>query len=178
MGGLITISGFPGSGTTTVAGLLAPETGLRVVNAGDVFRRMAAEKGMDIAKFADYLRDHPEIDRQVDERQTEIAREGGVILEGRLAGWMTHRAGIGALRVWLACSLDTRVRRVAGREGIPFEKARERVVRRQDAEIDRYKAFYGFDLCSLQIYDLVVDTGDLKPGDIARRVLDAWEERG
>lgn len=174
---VVTVSGYPGSGTSTVARLLSGRTGLPVVNAGDVFRGLAQERGQDIAAFAEHVRRHPEVDREIDERQVDVARRGEVILEGRLAGFMTHRAGVPALRVWLACDLDERVRRVAGREALPEDEARRGVLERQRAERERYLAFYGFDLDDLSLYDLVLDSGALRPAPLAEAVLAAMEDR-
>ena len=49
-GMLITISGLPGSGKTTVARLVARELGLEHVYAGDIFRRQAEEHGLTLAE--------------------------------------------------------------------------------------------------------------------------------
>ena len=45
---LITISGLPGSGKTTVARLVAATLGLEHVYAGNIFRRQAEEAGLTI----------------------------------------------------------------------------------------------------------------------------------
>ena len=48
---VITISGLPGSGKTTVARLVAKELGLEHVYAGDIFRRQAAEAGVTLEEY-------------------------------------------------------------------------------------------------------------------------------
>ena len=48
----ITISGLPGSGTTTVAKLLAERLGYKLISAGDVFRKLAMERGMTLEEFS------------------------------------------------------------------------------------------------------------------------------
>ena len=48
---LITISGLPGSGTTTVSRLVASALHLDRVPGGEVFRQLAAESGMSLAEF-------------------------------------------------------------------------------------------------------------------------------
>ena len=45
---LITISGLPGSGKTTVARLVAAELGLEHVYAGNIFRRQAEDASHDV----------------------------------------------------------------------------------------------------------------------------------
>jgi len=172
---VITLSGYPGSGTSTVLRLLSESTGLRAVNAGDIFREMAKDHGQELADFADYVRRHPEIDRKIDDRSVELARAGDLILEGRLAGHMTRQAGVPALRVWFACPRQLRVSRVADREGLDEKEALRRVQQREVAERERYIDFYGFDLDDLSFYDHVMDTEALRPEPIAKKILASWE---
>jgi len=56
---LITISGLPGSGTTTVSRLVADALTLERVPGGEVFRQLAAEAGMSLAEFGTYAQSHP-----------------------------------------------------------------------------------------------------------------------
>ncbi len=96
---LITISGPPGSGKTTVARLVSQRLGLRHVYAGDLFRREAERRGVTLEAFARLAEDDHEIDRRLDEAMLSVARGGDVVLEGRLAGFMAHREGLQALKV-------------------------------------------------------------------------------
>ena len=89
----VTVSGPPGSGTTTLARLLAGRTGLRLISAGEVFRGLAAERGLDLAAFGALAETDPGIDRLIDERQREIAAEtDDIVVEGRLSGHMVEHA--------------------------------------------------------------------------------------
>jgi cytidylate kinase len=47
----ITISGPPGSGTTSLAKYLVEKRGYELISAGEVFRSLAKEKGMDLSTF-------------------------------------------------------------------------------------------------------------------------------
>ena len=73
---LITISGLPGSGTTTASRLVADALGLERVPGGEVFRQLAAEAGMSLAEFGAHAQDHPDIDIELDRRLTERAARG------------------------------------------------------------------------------------------------------
>jgi len=164
---VITIGGGPGSGTTTVAGVLQEKLGIKYVYIGDLFRIMAQEKGLSLEDFGDYVYSHPEIDKQLDSAQVDIARQGDVILEGRLAGWILDQEGIPALKVWLMASPMVRAQRVAEREGKDMELVKEENQKRETQERERYLKIYGFDLDRKKIYDLVIDTDDLTPEQIA-----------
>ncbi len=170
-GRVCTIGGLPGSGTTTTCLLLAQRTGLEHVNIGTIFRTMASERDMTLNEFGAYVAQHAEVDRELDRRQVEIARGGGVLLEGRLSGYMVGKAGLDVLRVWLDASEDVRHARVAQREGITLAAARTITEERERDEKARYLDFYGFDLYDTSIYDLIIDTGTTPPEDVVRQIL-------
>ncbi|MFH1533138.1 MAG: (d)CMP kinase [Pseudomonadota bacterium] len=168
---VVTVGGLPGSGTTTTCILLEQRTGLSHVNIGTIFRTMATERGMSLNEFGAYVVSHPEVDRELDARQVEIARGGGVLLEGRLSGYMVGEAGLDVLRVWLDAAEEIRHARVARREGISLAAARTITEERERDEKARYLDFYGFDLYDTSIYDLIIDTGRTPTEDVVRRIL-------
>lgn len=161
---LITISGLPGTGTTTASRLVAEALGLERVPGGEVFRQMAIEAGMSLAEFGLHAVDHPEIDEELDRRLQDRERAGGCVVESRLAGWLAHRAELRAVRVWLWCDDGERARRVAKRDGVSPEQAELENAERAAVEHGRYLRVYGIDLEDLSIYDLVLDsTTDAAP---------------
>ncbi|MFP4175204.1 MAG: (d)CMP kinase [Halobacteriales archaeon] len=152
----VTVSGPPGSGTTTLAEALSSRFDLEHVSSGDVFRAMARERGVSLAEFGRIAEKDPEIDREIDERQREIARErDDLVLEGRLSGWMVEDAD---LRVWLSAPVDVRAERVADREEQTVEEARDEIEEREESEAKRYDEIHGIDIRDLSVYDLVIDT--------------------
>ncbi len=170
----VTISGLPGTGTTTVAKILAERLGYKLISAGEVFRKMAKEMNMSLEEFSEYAKENPEIDRKLDEMQKELAeKEENVVVEGRLSGWFVNAH----LRVWLYCDKDRRYERIAKRENISFEEAKRRTEEREKLEKERYKKFYGIDLEDISIYDLAVNSGNFKPEEIVEIILKALELR-
>jgi cytidylate kinase len=155
---LVTISGLPGAGTTTVARLVADALGLDRLPGGEVFRQMAAEAGMTLAEFGVHAQDHPEIDRELDDRLQARAAEGDCVIESRLAGWLVTRAGLLAVRVWVDCDDEVRAARVADRDGTSSAQARHDNAARSDLERARYRAAYDIDLDDRSTYDLVLDS--------------------
>lgn len=170
----MSISGLPGSGTTTAAAGVAAVLGLDVVNGGEVFREMAAENGMGLAQFGAYAAAHPVVDIELDRRLAVRARQGGAIIESRLAGWILHNESLEGLRVWLRCDDKVRAQRVAGREGTSVDQAHADNAEREKVEHDRYFALYGIDLRDLTIYHQQLDTGQLDVAAIVESIVDAY----
>ncbi|MCC7577168.1 MAG: AAA family ATPase [Methanomethylovorans sp.] len=152
---LITISGLPGSGTTTASNLLAKHYGMEIISAGEVFRTLAKERGVTLAEFGELAEKDDSIDIQIDKRQQEIAASrNNIILEGRLAGHMAPHA----LKVWIKAPMEVRVQRIVGREKNSFKQALEETLEREASEALRYQEIHGIDINDLSIYDLVIDS--------------------
>jgi CMP/dCMP kinase len=168
---VVTVSGLPGSGTTTLSRLVARQLGLEHVHAGELFRQMAAESGMSLSDFGRYAENHPDVDVDLDERMASRVRRGDCLLEARLAAWTAVNTGVPAHKVWVRAHASTRASRVARREGIPYPTARAQNREREASERLRYLDVYGIDLDDLSVYDLVVDSGAHGPEVLADQVV-------
>lgn len=170
---LVTISGLPGSGTTTVSRLVSEALGLPRVNGGEVFRAMAAEAGLSLAAFGERARGDRRYDEELDRRLVERAAEGDCIIESRLAGWLVTRAGLAAVRTWVDCSAAERAERVAERDGIPPGQALDDNAQRAALERSRYLAYYDIDLTDMGPYDLVLDSTATPAAALAEEIVAA-----
>lgn len=170
---LITISGLPGSGTSTVSSLVAEHLDLERLDGGTVFRAMAAEQELSLAEFARRAEVDGAIDRALDDRLTERARRGDVVLESRLAGWLARRARLPGVIVWIGCDEEERARRVGGRDGHHDEAALEVNREREASERQRYLGYYGIDLQDLGVYDLILDSTTTAPDELVRQIVKA-----
>lgn len=151
---IITISGPTGSGKTTVARGLAERFHMRHISAGEVFRRMAEERGLSLLEFSKLAEGDAALDREVDERQRAMAREGNAIVDGRLSGWLLEAD----LKIWLKAPLEVRAARVAKREGKAYDVALRETREREESELGRYKRIYKIDLRDLSPYHVVLET--------------------
>jgi predicted cytidylate kinase len=178
---LITVSGLPGSGKTTVARLVSRQLGLKHVYAGDIFRKEAERRGLTLEAFGTLAETDHEIDRALDRAMLDVARQGNVVLEGRLAGFMAARAGLDAFKVRLEADEEVRAARIAKREAAPVEDVRRRMQMREESDARRYRAIYDFDYYDRGLYDLVAETDDTTPEDTARQIAEgatAAQQRG
>jgi cytidylate kinase len=152
---IITVSGPPGTGTSTLARALSRELGLRWINSGDLFRRIAGERSVSVKELCRLAEREPEIDYLIDDAQRALAKEGSGIFEGRLSGHLLEAD----LKVMLKTDIKVRARRIASRESKLAEDAIWEARAREESEARRYKKYYNLDLDDLSVYDLVVDTG-------------------
>lgn len=152
---IITISGAPGTGTTTLARGLSQALGIRWVNSGEIFRKIASERGVSVKEMNRLAEKGPEIDYQIDDAQKALAKEGQGIFEGRLSGHLLPAN----LKVLLKTDLRVRAERIAKRESKLSEDAMQETRTREESEARRYKMYYNIDIGDLSVYDLVVDTG-------------------
>jgi len=169
---VITISGLPGSGTTTAAKLLAQKTGMKYFNVGMIFREMAEKYKMDLQSFEKYCEEHPGIDRELDMEQERVMRRGNVIMEGRLSGWIAYLKKIPSFKIWFDCDEDERMRRIVEREGGEERDKKRETRERIESEKRRYEKFYGIYLDDLSIYDMIIDTTSTPPEKIVEMILE------
>lgn len=155
----ITISGPPGSGTTTISRLLAEYYEFELISSGEVFRRIAKEKGMSLAEFGAMAEKDPSIDLAIDKNQrAAIHSQENIILESRLAGHMAKDVP-SVLKIWIKAPLSVRVKRILRREkSTSFDDELEKTVQREKSEALRYMNYYNIDIGDLSIYDIVIDS--------------------
>lgn len=167
---ILTLGGLPGTGTTTVLTHLADILNARAVSAGEVFRQLAAERGVSLSEFGELAKKDDDIDKQLDIRQQEIAKESGcinnpdrhMIVEGRLAGQFVDAD----LKIWLKAPIEARCKRTAPRDNQSYEDALSDTKIREACEASRYMEYYGIDMSDLNCYDLVIDSNKWDQHDI------------
>ena len=170
---IITISGAPGTGTSTLARSLSAEMKLRWVNSGDLFRKIAAEKNISVKDMNRLAEKGPEVDYLIDDAQKSMAKEASGIFEGRLSGHLLPAD----LKVLLKTEMRSRAERIAKRESKLAEDAMQETRIREESEARRYKMYYNIDISDFSVYDLVVDTGKFDEAGTLAIVLAAVRAR-
>ena len=153
----ITVSGLPGSGTTSLSRYLSEQHGFSMISAGEVFRQLAREHNMGLAEFGRLAEENPEFDTMIDTRQKEIAAgRDNIIVEGRLSGWMVTDAD---LRIWLFAPIGCRIKRIVFRDQIQDDNTAEHItLEREECEAARYRNYYKIDIRDLSIYQIILNS--------------------
>jgi len=170
----ITISGLPGSGSTTLLSLLKENDDLKFAgwtgfSGGEFMRAYAKEKGLLKEKAGLHHSStaySDDFDRKVDMGIREkLSSEQGWIIESWLSGFMAQGVK-GTLKVLVYCSdKAVKVDRVVNRDGVTAQEAVGNMHRRYMENLTKWQRMY-----KKQWDEWVVKTGNAK----ASNVIDFW----
>ncbi len=162
----IAISGKAGCGNTTVTRLVSEKLGFKLINY--TFKTLAQELGLEFEEICRLAEQDDRYDRQIDERQVELARQAGVVLGSRLAIWLVESAD---LKVYLFASEQERARRIAARENVEREGALEDMRARDERDRERFLRLYEIDIDRYELADLIIDTESMSQYDVADAIV-------
>ena len=175
----ISITGNLGSGKSSVAKILQ-EKGYEIFSTGKVFRQLAMEKGVSVEAFNRQVneaasRGDRSVDKMIDDTTTNISEErDNVVFDSRLA-WNFAR---NSFKVFVITDINESSRRVfhdsvrANSESYQSqEECRKALINRQKLETVRYKEIYNIDYYDMSNYNLVIESTNASPQEIAREIL-------
>jgi len=163
----ITVSGLSGSGKSTVAKEIAKVFKLKLINAGDLFRKYARQNKIFLDKMSKFL--PPKIDYQMDKMTLELAQKGGHVLVARLSAWV---AGDWAdCKIFVQCDKKIRYKRVAEREGLSLLRAKIKVENRDKRDYQRYKTLYNVDTNDKEIYNLIIRNNEITLPKLKKEII-------
>ena len=173
----LTVSGHPGSGTSTLVHGLMERFGWSSLNGGDVFRSEAKRRGMTLADFGELCQNELDVDRSLDEllKQRMQGSDAADVVESRLAGWWAYRLELPCLRIWLDVSDDERARRVASREGLSHHEALLANQQRAVVDGERFRVLYGLAPEDPEPYSHIIDATSLNASQILEHVVGLLE---
>ncbi|HET6727190.1 MAG TPA: cytidylate kinase family protein, partial [Nitrososphaeraceae archaeon] len=162
----VVISGSAAVGKTTLAHALAKEFGFKLYNGGDILKEIARQQGYSVTGndwwdsneaigFMKERKKNSIYDRQVDEKLTNIAKKGNVIITSQTLPWLTPEP----ITFWLSASPQKRSERMSKRDKISIKEAL-RIVRMRDRENKKiYKKIYGIKFGDgLEVFDFMINT--------------------
>ena len=189
---LIIISGFAGSGKSSLAESIGEELGLKAVHASSILRQMSTQ-GLEALKDAspkrikdwweskeakEFMRKRQEdgsLDKALDKKLLEIAKKGNVVLDSWTMPYLYKGK---AFRVWLSASPENRAKRVASRDSQDYKQVLAKIMARDRETKHLYERLYNFKMGeSLKVFDLVLDTNSLSQEQVFRKVLAEFRKR-
>ena len=173
---IISISGYPGSGKSTVRGILAMRLGYKEYSIGDLRGKLAIERGLTIDELNALGEIESWTDKDVDEYQRKLGEiEDNFVIDGRTSFYFIPNS----FKVFLKVDVEEGARRImmSHRPDEPFvdslSKKVEQIKARVESDCRRYMQYYGVDMSDESVFDMVIDTTNQLPDKVADQILDA-----
>ncbi len=175
---IISLAGDLAAGKGTVSKILMEDLGYGVYRNGEYARKLAKEMGLDITSFNKYLTEHPEIDLQIEKSASEYAKTNdNFIIDARL-GWYAVPE---SFKVYLRVDIDVAAKRAFednNRKGTEqfatVEEQKQDMIQRFQLENERYWNLYHVRKEDMSNYDLVVDTTNMTPNEVANKIKEEY----
>ena len=175
---IISLTGDLAAGKGTVSKILMEELHYGIYRNGEYARKLAKDKGMTITEFNIYLKDHPEIDKQIENSATEYAKtHDNFIIDARL-GWYAVPE---SFKVYLRVDIDVAAKRAFYDENRKstenfktLEEQKQDMVERFNLENERYWQVYGIRKDDMKNYDLLIDTTNLTPNQVVEKIKEEY----
>ncbi len=173
----ITITGNLGSGKTSVCRELK-KYGFTIISAGDIFRDIAAEKGMTVIELNEAAKNDRSIDDLLDSRSTELGKKmDHTVFDSRLAWHFVEKS----FKVFLLVDVQEAARRVFEGDNRSaeayqnIEEARAGLEERAKLEQARFADLYQLDYYDSSNYDLIIESSSAAPDQIAQEIKRSFE---
>lgn len=183
---LIIISGFAGSGKSSLAESLGKKLKLKVVHASAILKEMKekgkkalekaeAEKVKDwwesqeAKDFMEQRHKNPELDLMLDKKLIEIAKKGNVVLDSWTMPYLYKGP---AYKIWLEAKPETRAKRVSERDNLNYDEVFEKIKARDSDTKRLYERLYKFKMGEdLSVFNLVLKTDSLSQEQVLEATL-------
>lgn len=180
---IITIAGSLGSGKSSTAKAVASALGYRHFSSGDLFRKIAAERGESVEAMNLSAETQKDIDYRVDELLREMyEKDDKMVIDSRMAWhWMPE-----SFKVFLELDADTAAHRIfdhvrkegrVGEDAESVEDVRASIERRFSSEQKRYFSLYGVNPTDAKNFDMVINTKDNDLKTVIAMVLSGYEAK-
>ena len=177
---IITIAGLPGSGKSSTATAVARELGYEHFSSGDLFRKMAAERGISIEEMNLEAEKQKEIDEGVDALLRQLGTEKqNIVIDSRIAfHWIPDSFKV-FLQLDLAIAAERMFAQVSegarlSQNATSAAQMLENTLKRVDSEKKRFTDLYAIDFTDTTNYDLVVDTGTDELPQVVAKIVDGY----
>ena len=180
-----TITGYMGSGKSTICDILNREYNFRIVSAGAIFRKMGVEKNQSVLDMTRDLatKDDTSVDNYIDEtikkEANAVKDDENVIFDSRLA-WHFIDSSFNIFIVVspYQAALRTYLTRINDDEKYSnLQDTIDGLVERRVLENKRYKKIYGVNCEDLNNYDLVIDTSHISALEATDIIMECYKKK-
>ena len=187
---IITISGTPGSGKSTITKALCKKYKAKRLSVGHYMRELARQKKMTLAELNSLAQSDPTIDRQADQitakRARLLAKKTPVVVEGRIQFYflpestkifIKSNVTEAAKRIWgdLKDAEKNKKRNEAKVKNI--DELKKEIIIRKKSELLRYKKYYGLNHYLAKHYDFILDTSHITAKEAIKKTLHFLDKR-
>ena len=159
---IITVCGPAGSGKSSVSQEVAKRLGYKHYSMGDMRRKMAAERGINLTELNRIGEEKDFTDREVDEFQKKLGRtEDNFVIDGRTSWYFIPNS----YKIYLDANLEVRALREFENDKLSekfrsIDDAREGILKRDESDMVRYRKYYNLNVHDKKNFDLVIDTSN------------------
>lgn len=176
---IITISGKPGAGKTTVGKMLAQELRYKFYSVGDFRGEMAQKLGFTIDQLNKLGKKEFWTDQKADEFQKKIGQtENNVIVDG----WIAFHFIPKSFKIFVDVDSQIAARRVfidqrPDEEYLNSEKAvKKQLFDRLEETRQRFLKYYQVDFINKDYYDLLIDSTKISPEEVVKKIINSLEK--
>jgi cytidylate kinase len=157
---IITLSGRPGSGKSSVAKALAKKLGYKFYKAGEIRRKYASERGLTLAELNKEAEDDPASDKLVDDYMRSMTKKEDDLVIDALLGFYFFP---GSIKIFLDADVKVRAKRILERENFEerpanLKEAIRLIENREAGDAARFEKLYGVNHLDPNHFDLTIDT--------------------
>ncbi len=177
---IISLSGAPGSGKSTIAQMLADKLNWPHYNIGGLRREAAKKRGMTLAEYNKLGETGQDTDQEADYFQRDLGKtEDNFVIEGRASWYFIPHS----LKIYLYVNLEEGAKRIFSNLQRKNDRNEDKnlnswqdVVKsnkiRQESDKIRYRKHYDIDVYDPKNYDFYLDTTKLTPDQVFQTVYD------
>lgn len=172
---IITISGLPGAGKTSVGKHLAKKLNYKFYSMGDLRGEIAIKKGITINQLNKLGENESWTDTDVDNYQKELGNtKDNIIIEGRLSFhfipnsikiFLTVDPTVGATRIF-------KTKRKDEEQTKTIEELKKQIQQRIESDKIRYQKYYQINSYDTKHYDQIIDTTNISIKQATEQILE------